>query len=99
MIEIVDVKLGPTLDDYGLEVELSGAVEALRDEATRLAAHLAGRRVWMINSAAKGGGVAEMLPRLVTLLREVGVDTTWAVIVPEDPAFFTLTKGIHNLLH
>ena len=31
--------------------------------------------VWMVNSTAQGGGVAEMLPKVVTLLRASGVNT------------------------
>ena len=60
---------------------------------------LKGRSVLMVNSSANGGGVAEMLPTLVLLLRELGVETNWAVISSEKPQFFKLTKRIHNLIH
>jgi trehalose synthase len=53
----------------------------------------------MVNSTANGGGVAEMLPKLVGLLRELGVQTEWAVVSPKARGFFTLTKRIHNLIH
>jgi trehalose synthase len=43
--------------------------------------------------------VAEMLPRQVALLRELGVDTKWLVIGTERDEFFALTKRIHNLIH
>jgi trehalose synthase len=63
-------------------------------------AHLLGpRRVWMLNSTAVGGGVAEMLPKLCDLLNCLGVDTRWLVLEPDDPAFFRVTKALHNLLH
>ncbi|WP_266082189.1 glycosyltransferase [Haladaptatus caseinilyticus] len=60
---------------------------------------LRGRTVWMINSAEQGGGVAEMMPQLITLLREIGIQTQWIVIESDDPTFFDFTKRIHNLLH
>ena len=53
----------------------------------------------MVNSTARGGGVAEMLPRLVTILRELGVAVEWAVIGSDEPRFFSLTKRLHNLIH
>jgi hypothetical protein len=42
---------------------------------------------------------AEMLPKLVLLLQELGVRTQWAVIGSKRPEFFKLTKQIHNLIH
>lgn len=60
---------------------------------------LAGRTVWMVNSTAKGGGIAEMMPHQVALLRELGVQTEWVVIDSEDTRFFRLTKHLHNLIH
>jgi trehalose synthase len=53
----------------------------------------------MINSTAQGGGVAEMLPQMVTLLNELGLTTRWAVLGSDQPAFFALTKRVHNLIH
>lgn len=57
-----------------------------------------GRRLQNINSTAVGGGVAEILTRMVPLLRELGVDATWDVIKGNE-AFFEVTKVIHNALH
>ncbi len=59
---------------------------------------LAGRRLWNVNSTAAGGGVAEMLRSWVGLAQGLDVDMRWLTI-PGDPAFFTLTKRLHNLLH
>jgi len=53
----------------------------------------------MVNSTAKGGGVAEGLPRIVSLMRQLGVHTEWVVISPNDQRFFSLTKRLHNLMH
>ncbi len=59
---------------------------------------LRGRVVWHLSSTARGGGVAEMLGPLVGYARDAGVDTRWLVI-SGTPAFFAITKRIHNLLH
>lgn len=56
------------------------------------------RRLQNINSTAVGGGVAEILTRLVPLLRELGVEVAWDVI-KGDEAFFGVTKAFHNALH
>ncbi len=53
----------------------------------------------MINSTAEGGGVAEMLPKVVSVMRGLGLETNWAVVGSDDEAFFKLTKRLHNLLH
>jgi trehalose synthase len=59
---------------------------------------LAGRSVLNINSTATGGGVAEMLQTLLAYVRGAGVDARWLVI-EGDPAFFEITKRIHNGLY
>ena len=41
---------------------------------------LAGRRIWNVNSTARGGGVAEMLGPLLAYARGSGVDARWAVV-------------------
>ncbi len=99
MVKTVDVREGITLDEYQAVVHLSEAVRDLRDKARALVPQLRGRTIWMINSTARGGGVAEMLPRLVTILRELGVAVEWVVIGSDDPRFFALTKRLHNLIH
>jgi trehalose synthase len=65
------------------------------EEARRL---LAGRVVWNVNSTARGGGVVELLRPLVGYARGAGVDVRWLVI-DGSPAFFEVTKRIHNRLH
>ena len=99
VIDIIDLDEHVSLDDYAEYVQLRPSVEALREEAQWLTEPLEGRTLWMVNSTAEGGGVAEMMPKLVSLLRELGLDTKWAVIQPEAQRFFDLTKHIHNLLH
>jgi trehalose synthase len=65
-------------------------------EVAEAARHrLADRRVINVNSTAVGGGVAEMLQTLLAYACGAGIDTRWLVI-EGDPAFFAITKRIHN---
>jgi trehalose synthase len=69
------------------------------DHAIERARHfLAGRVVWNINSTAVGGGVAEMLQSLLAYTRGAGIDARW-VVIRGAPAFFQVTKRLHNFLH
>jgi trehalose synthase len=81
------------LDDY---IPIVGAPEitALRTLASRLT----GRTVQMVNSTAMGGGVAEILNRLVPLMKELALPTRWDVITGGND-FFEVTKEFHNALH
>ena len=81
------------LQDYQ-EVAGPGVIEELRV----LAGRVAGRSMQHINSTAVGGGVAEILTRLVPLLKELGLEASWDVI-KGDQAFFGVTKAFHNALH
>lgn len=68
------------------------------DDLFTIAKGLEGKIITNINSTAVGGGVAEILTRMVPLLRELGVDARWEVIKGDD-RFFNITKKIHNALH
>jgi trehalose synthase len=68
------------------------------DEIRFLARHLQGKTVKMVNSTAVGGGVAEILNRLVPLMNELEVPTKWDVITGGND-FYEVTKGFHNALH
>jgi trehalose synthase len=85
---------GPSLLDGYHEVVGDGPLRVLRGLARKLKGH----RVAMVNSTATGGGVAEILHRLVRLMNELGVETTWEVM-SGDPRFYGITKTIHNTLH
>ena len=63
-----------------------------------LAAKLSGKVIQNINSTFIGGGVAEILSRMVPLLGQLGVDARWNVIKGNDE-FFQVTKKFHNALH
>jgi trehalose synthase len=82
----------PRLADY---VEAAGpeVIEELR----RLARPLQGKSVVHINSTRVGGGVAEILARLVPLMSELGLETQWEVL-EAPPEFYATTKGFHNAL-
>ncbi len=83
----------PHLDDYESIIGRSQL-----DELHFLARGLRTKTVKMVNSTAVGGGVAEMLNRLVPLLNELEVATKWDVITGGND-FFEVTKGFHNALH
>ena len=68
------------------------------DELLIAAEQVKHRTLQHINSTPVGGGVAEILDRMVPLLRELGIDTSWDVIKGEAP-FFEVTKAFHNALH
>src|ERR671930_1021689 len=81
------------LDDY---LEIVG--KEVLDEMRVIADRVRGSRVQHINSTPVGGGVAEILTRLVPLLRDLGVEASWDVI-KGDQEFFNATKAFHNALH
>lgn len=63
-----------------------------------LAERLKGKVIQHINSTSVGGGVAEILNRMVPLLKELGVDARWDLI-KGGKQFFESTKKFHNALH
>ena len=81
------------LDDY---TPLLGEPEVA--ELRTLASRLQLRTVQMVNSTARGGGVAEILNRLVPILQELGLAIRWEVITGGND-FFEITKAFHNALH
>jgi trehalose synthase len=82
-----------TLRDYE-EVVGQEVIEEMRV----VAGHVRHKRLQNINSTAVGGGVAEILTRMIPLLQELGVNATWDVIKGNE-AFFNVTKSFHNALH
>lgn len=81
------------LEDYR---EIVGA--QVIDELLLLADRVRHRSLHHINSTSVGGGVAEILSRMVPLLRDLGIETRWDVI-KGNQAFFAVTKAFHNALH
>jgi trehalose synthase len=80
-----------------IEAYAESAGAEVVSELRRLATPLRGLRVLHINATPNGGGVAEILRSMVPLLRDLGLVASWQTIVAE-PAFFAVTKAIHNAL-
>src|SRR5215204_5652926 len=88
-----DVGLGDrSLADYTHLVG-RGLVEEIRE----LAAPLQGKRILHVSATSFGGGVSEILYTLVPLMRDVGLDVHWRVILGREE-FFNVTKLMHNSL-
>src|SRR5258708_30332565 len=87
---------GPQLMSLDAYVPLLGAPEI--DELRALAAQLSGRTVQMVNSTPLGGGVAQILNRLIPLIHELGFRPRWDVITG-DQDFFEDTNTFHNAFH
>jgi trehalose synthase len=68
------------------------------EELRLIAARLSGKVIQNINSTFSGGGVAEILSRMLPLLEQLGVDARWNAI-KGSPEFFQVTKKFHNTLH
>lgn len=65
------------------------------NQLQQLAKPLQGKSVVHVNSTKLGGGVAEILTKLVPLMQELGLHTDWQVITGDEP-FFQCTKAMHN---
>ena len=63
----------------------------------QMAKPLEGKTLVHVNSTRVGGGVAEILQRLVPLQQELGIRSSWEVI-EGDEGFFQATKTFHNTL-
>jgi len=83
----------PTLNDY---VPIVG--QSTIDDLKLIADRLKGKTIQHVNSTSVGGGVAEILNRMIPILRELGVSTSWDVIKGGEQ-FFEVTKKFHNVLH
>ncbi len=68
------------------------------NELQLYASKLTNVSVQHINSTAVGGGVAEILIRMVPLLKDLGINAFWDVIKGGEK-FFEMTKKMHNALH
>ena len=69
----------------------------LINEVRELGKDLQGLRICHVNATAAGGGVAELLSRLIPVYLALGITTDWRLIYG-DKDFFTITKSFHNAL-
>src|ERR687886_1162797 len=69
----------------------------LIEEIRTFAEQLEGLKVLHLSATAFGGGVSEILYTLVPLMRDVGVEAEWQVIIGREE-FFNATKLLHNAL-
>ena len=67
----------------------------LRAEIRDLGQRLQNTRILQVNSTAVGGGVAELLRSEIPLMNDLGLEASWQIMDPK-PAFFDVTKKIHN---
>jgi trehalose synthase len=81
-----------SLADY---THLAG--KPLVEEVISLASELQGLRVLHLSATAFGGGVAEILYTLVPLMKDVGIDVEWQVMLGREE-FYNVTKQLHNAL-
>ena len=81
------------LDDY---ISIVGENEI--SELRLISEKLRGKSIVNINSTSIGGGVAEILNRMVPLLKDMGVNVRWECIKGGEK-FFIITKKFHNALH
>src|SRR5258708_2573752 len=81
------------LNDYA---KVQGQAEV--NELRALARPLRNRTVQMVNSTKVGGGVAELLNRIVPLAQELDLKMSWEIVAGTAP-FYDVTKAFHNALH
>ncbi len=67
------------------------------DHLSQLARPLKGMKIVHVNSTREGGGVAEILRKLVPLMEALDLDVRWEVLKGSEE-FFQCTKGFHNAL-
>ncbi len=66
------------------------------DQLFQIAKLIKGAKIVHVNSTRSGGGVAEILSKMVPLMQGLGLDTRWEVI-EGNKEFFECTKKFHNL--
>ncbi len=81
------------LDPYLVEP----TIERVRVAERHAGDLLGGRTVWMVNSTALGGGVAQQLRTLLPYWKGAGIDVRW-VVLRGSGEFFRVTKRLHNHL-
>lgn len=88
-----------TVDVGALSVSAYRAIapEWIVEPLLAVAERLRGARVLHLSATPYGGGVSELLRSVVPLYHDLGMRASWKIISGE-PAFFTVTKKLHNAL-
>lgn len=81
-----------SIEDY-ISIVGEAAVAALHKKAGRIY----NKHGLHLNSTFQGGGVAEILSRLIPMMNDISVETGWRIL-HGNPAFFDVTKKFHNAL-
>ena len=81
-----------TLEKYA---DIAG--QDVMNHLRQLARPLRGMRVVHVNATRMGGGVAEILHKMVPLMQELGMETSWEII-EGNPEFYQCTKSFHNAI-
>lgn len=83
----------PKMEEYAPAAGLA-AIEELKVIASRLE----GKTILNVNSTAVGGGVAEILNRMLPMMTELGIKPRWELVKGGED-FYAVTKKFHNALH
>ncbi len=78
-----------------LEQYADAAGQDVVEHLLQMAEYIKGLKIVHVNSTRFGGGVAEILHKLIPLKQALGIDATWEVINGDDD-FYSVTKGFHN---
>jgi len=81
-----------SIDQYSVLIG-EPAIDRIREKAELLK----DSHVVHVNSTHYGGGVAEMLPSITSIMNDLGIKTGWRVI-KGDSDYFDVTKAMHNAL-
>ena len=83
----------PKMEEYA-----AAAGQAALQELKVIASRLEGKTILNVNSTAVGGGVAEILNRMLPMMTELGIRPRWELIKGGED-FYAVTKKFHNALH
>ncbi len=68
-----------SLEDQLIDAEVASSLSEIIIDVEKNMKTLKDKRLIFINSTSTGGGVAEMLPRLIYLIQYFNIDVIWKV--------------------
>lgn len=95
----VTIPKGYSLQSYRDFPGLPALIDQIQGQAKALRKKIGDRKIGMLTVNQAGEGVAEMMPGLISLLRDLNFFASWFVVNPDDPAFFKLTQKLRTLAH